>query len=581
MVVKVKAFISLNNEHGLFVKDGVFEGLSNSDFVIVRFPITSKYIIERISNFSELNLEEESKMLISLFDALASQHYYFLSEFEFTEKVEWKPKQYDFLSKLNPYFDINKGRREYKAFKELYNLVENLFLDFTMSLRSNGKEPYELFVKRDEEFVGLLEGVSNLFMNEIANAYTKADVVIGCGTFISLADFPVDLAFQYSGFDVGELSYTSTKKLVTVNPFIFYWLITSFFQCKNGTAVPSYIPIEINNIPPTVQFSNVKELKIRTYNPSEKISKVFISKKGIEFIIENLRDTVFSHNPIVHLGEFLTPFTSPSVVLEVDTEETEEDLPFVQSTPYGQVIYEQFALPKIVDKTQFHVELFDNPLYNKNRPLVLDTNILDIGAFPFISDSPFFKTFVSHREVVIPSIVVYELKRKFQISREKRKVIRALMRLQDFKSVNSIKLTISGELSEEAATNELLTQLAIKENKNDKGIKDVRRDVRDSMILLEAIRREAVLFTNDKELRILATLLGVPTISYNSLHDDVLSIVSKLCRERHGKVDKKEIVKYVKEYALRVRDENYRDGDIILVLEYLRQQRREINECLK
>jgi len=126
-------------------------------------------------------------------------------------------------------------------------------------------------------------------------------------------------------------------------------------------------------------------------------------------------------------------------------------------------------------------------------------------------------------------------------------------------------------LSEETATNELLIQLAIEENKSNK---DVKRDVRDSMIHLEAIRREAVLFTNDKELRILAALLGVPTISYNSSLDDVWSIVSKVCRERREKIYKKEIIKLVKDYALRIRGEKYRDEDITLVLGYLRQQRR-------
>ncbi len=136
--MKVKAFVSLYHEHGVFAKEWVFERLSGSDFIVVGLPVTNKYTVERISDFSELSSEEESKMLISLFDVLASQHYYFLSEFEFTENIEWRPKQYDFLSKLNPYFDINKRRKEYKAFKELYNLVETLFLNFTMPLRTNG-----------------------------------------------------------------------------------------------------------------------------------------------------------------------------------------------------------------------------------------------------------------------------------------------------------------------------------------------------------------------------------------------------------------------------------------------------------
>ena len=103
-------------------------------------------------------------------------------------------------------------------------------------------------------------------------------------------------------------------------------------------------------------------------------------------------------------------------------------------------------------------------------------------------------------------------------------------------------------MSEETATNELLIQLAIEENKSNK---DVKRDVRDSMIHLEAIRREAVLFTNDKELRILAALLGVPTISYNSSLDDVWSIVSKVCRERREKIYKSSLKIMLSELEVR------------------------------
>lgn len=90
--MKVKAFVSFYSEHGIFAKEWASERLPSSDFVVVDLPSTNKYTVERVSDFSELNLGEESKMLISLFDALASQHYYFLSEFEFTENIEWKPK---------------------------------------------------------------------------------------------------------------------------------------------------------------------------------------------------------------------------------------------------------------------------------------------------------------------------------------------------------------------------------------------------------------------------------------------------------------------------------------------------------
>jgi len=218
----------------------------------------------------------------------------------------------------------------------------------------------------------------------------------------------------------------------------------------------------------------------------------------------------------------------------------------------------------------------------------MDTNVIDVGAFPYNSDSPFFEVFMRDRKIIIPSSVIYELKRKLQIGKEKDKVIKALSRLQEYKSLNFIKLEISGILSEEAATNELLVQLTIREKKDEekssrfvRQIKEAKSDVRDTMILLEAIRSSGVLFTNDKNLRKLATLLGVPTISYNSLLDDVNHIIRKMSKNKSEKINKNKIIKLVKEYALRTRGERYRDEDIALVLGYLMLQNRKIQELLK
>lgn len=583
--MKVRAYVSFYNEHGVFAKNEVLERLEVKDSEVVGITLPSKGMstMESIFSFSELDLKQESKMLISLFDALANQHYYFLTEFGFTEMVSWTPKQYDYLSEVHPAFDINKRKKDYRTFKELYTLVEELLVSFLMSLRSKGVDPNEFY--NNEEFIEIIEDASVFLEKMLRVAYEKVDVVIGCGTFFSLSDLPIDIAFQVSGLDVGQLSYTEPQRIITVNPFLFYWLISSFFKYnKNKTPPfdPAFISIEILQ-KPDVQTANIRELRIRTYSPSKIVAKTFIGSvdSGIEHVKDYLKKNVFVHKPFIFPGDILTPFSCPSIVLEADLEESEEIPIFVDSTPYGQVIYEMFALPKITENTQIIIELFSNPLFNKDVPLILDTNVIDIGAFPYDVNSPFFKAFIIGREVVIPSIVIYELMRKIEVGIEKQKVIRALVRLLELKSKGSIKLKISDELLPfEAATHELLTQLGVTEEiKKHKSVRSIRSDIRDSLIIQEALRRNAVLFTNDKKLRTLATLLGVPTISYNSLIDDVRSVVKSVCQSKK-KVDKREIIKLVKDYAFEVRGEKYRDEDVSLALGYLRQLDREINNCL-
>jgi hypothetical protein len=76
-------------------------------------------------------------MLLSLFDILAMNHYYFLTEFGFTRQVSWIPKQYDYVIDVEPAFELlNSNSREHKAFKSLYSMVEDRFLDMAMLLRA-------------------------------------------------------------------------------------------------------------------------------------------------------------------------------------------------------------------------------------------------------------------------------------------------------------------------------------------------------------------------------------------------------------------------------------------------------------
>jgi len=60
---------------------------------------------------------------------------------------------------------------------------------------------------------------------------------------------------------------------------------------------------------------------------------------------------------------------------------------------------------------------------------------------------------------------------------------------------------------------------------------------------------------------------GVPSISYNSLLEDVKEVVSEMCKA--GKVHKNYVIKNVKTRSKEVREEEYTDDEIVMALTYL------------
>jgi len=92
--------------------------------------------------------------------------------------------------------------------------------------------------------------------------------------------------------------------------------------------------------------------------------------------------------------------------------------------------------------------------------------------------------------------VVYELKRKLGVGREKRGVTRALRRLREISAMGLIDLEVSGELPPDLILHELYPT---EPGKGKKG-KAIRSDLRDSLILLETLKHKAILFSNDPNL---------------------------------------------------------------------------------
>jgi len=568
------AFISLWLEHGVYIKDQALKDLDVNigDYVWVTAGSgIGRGTIEQIGYISEVDPRDEAFMLLSLLDHLAKDHYYFLAEFGFTENVSWVPKQYGYVKDVDPAFEsLDENRREYKGFKAIYSYVERNFIDFAMSLEGEyGADLITILSGGSEEekksIMKVAENAAKLIEHIVSRALLEADLVIGAGTFLSIFTLPIETAFLVSGPDTGSLAIQDLERGITVNPFLIYWLLSSMFRLEGGNISPVRIPIRLARIDGLKNREiPMKELTVKTYSPSKTCVKAFYlsERSAVQWAKEKMASLLDS-KPYLLPGDLILPFTCPSRVRKFELVEHRLDIPYVDATPYGRVVYESFVIPKLHLGTDLNIEFFANPLYDKSRPLVLDTNVISIMAFPYKIESPFFEAFINGRKVVIPAIVVYELKRKLGVGREKRGVTRALTRLREISAMGLIDLEVSGELPPDLILHELYPT---EPGKGKKG-KAIRSDLRDSLILLETLKHKAILFSNDSKLRQIALMLGVPSISYNSLLEDVKEVVSEMCKA--GKVHKNYVIKNVKTRSKEVREEEYTDDEIVMALTYL------------
>jgi rRNA-processing protein FCF1 len=439
-----------------------------------------------------------------------------------------------------------------------------------MSLRTEGIDLHTILQLNDEELnkeikelkfelIRKIETVTNKLADLLKSSLDKADVIIGSGTFFSSTLLPLETAFLTCGIDTGSFTLLNNQREITVNPFLLFWLISSSFKLSNNIEIePSLLPVTLIPMGLEEKKIPIRRIKLKVYSPSKLCVEAFYNSEddAKQWVKEKFFNIINFKKYFVG-GDFLLPFTSPLRIEEIELSSFEA-VPFIDATPYGPIIYKEgLIIPEISSGTEVEIEFFTNPLYDKTRPLILDTNVISLMAFPYRPESLFFRTFMENREILLPAIAIYELKRKFSVGKERLGIINALNRLTEMHGAGLIKIRVIGEITPES--------YEVSRTKNKKNLKAIKSDFRDSLILLEAKRQNAILFTNDKSLREIAILLGIPSISYNSLLDDV----SEVLMEKEY-VKEEELIKLVKESVKEVRGEEYTNEEIKMALSYLK-----------
>ena len=122
--IRCRAMISLWFEHGIYVKDHIREelGISYGDSVGIEVGPTGsvkRLTIEKVKSIDEVSPDKEALTLLSILDHIATHHYYFLAEFNLTNRISWKPRQYDYILDF-PIFKWLKSESKYYKICLLY-----------------------------------------------------------------------------------------------------------------------------------------------------------------------------------------------------------------------------------------------------------------------------------------------------------------------------------------------------------------------------------------------------------------------------------------------------------------------------
>lgn len=530
----MKAAVSFYYEHGIFVKkeDQVKLGIEKGEAAVVEFPVPGVFSFEVCRDLEEIELEQEAKMLLALFEGICDNHFSFLGRYGITERLESRARPPIALTEIYPELDVKLNT----PFTMLYRKVEDVAIEVDML--SLGEKPSRSLKRKIKNATDELSG-------ELRNFYEKADCVIGAGSYISgQTSKPLETSFGSGELDVGIESRIFEGQKMVVNPFVVYWVIDD--HCEFRKRKTSWIFTDLNIFPTEDIFETpIETITAKCYIPSEEITAAGASKDLVEKI---LKEKLSVLKPFIVQSDFLLPFSCPSIALEVDAT---PKIPALQPTTYGYVPGVGTAIPKISELTKINVKFFDFPRFNRKHPVVLDTSAIDISRFPLSPHSSFFLAFIENRELIIPKVVMHELKTRLR-TKDRPKVEKALLRFNKLWTWGFIKnIRFEGTFPELSRVNK----------------KDIE-DLRDCMILDVARNSNGVIFTNDKDLIKLAALMGIYTITFSGLEEDIITVV----RENHLKFTLESAIKKVREYGIKERGEEYRAEDVRWMIEYLRQQ---------
>lgn len=539
--IQLKTAISFKNEHGIFLRNKTMKKLKFKKGDTIGIEHAGLIEFEVCREFDEINIQAEATALMALFEVITSDHYVFLSEHGLTEKIVWKSSPFPFaLKEICPGLHVERD----SLFVLLYKKIEDALIELDLLDFSQKREiPKATRVKLEE---------SKIFVESmLKKLYDDADCVLGIGSFLSFITMkPLELCFGTCGLPTGRISKLLNERLL-VNPYLLYWVLDACGRIKGGKINFTYPTISI--LGKLESVTPLDSVNLKVYFPSTDLTPWGADATWLNRYIHQ---SLMREKPYILKHDLLLPFTCPSMVIRLNYR-TEAPSDAV-ATPYGQLII-QLETPKVMENTKINVEFFDYPLYNKQCPVVLDTSAVDVARFPLRPEDHFFDMFLEGREIIIPSAVLYELRTRYP-TQDKRRVSEALTRINCLKSWGFIK-----DLRYQKS-------LPLEMIRTVKGKKKIE-DLADFMVLATAIKNKGILFTNDKELGTFAFLNGVYVISYTSLEDDVMRVIS----EHSGEYSTEDIVEAVQDYGLKTRGHKYEEADIQQVIN-LGIKRRDVQE---
>jgi len=530
----MKAAVSFFHEHGVFIKkeDQQEFGIEEGRAVLVGFPTTGVAAYEKCRDFDEIELEQEARMLLALFEGICSEHYSFLGRYGITEQLTSKARPPIALAEVYPELKVSSNT----PFTMLYRKIEDVGIELAYLSEE------EKLNKRLERKIG---DATKELSEELKDFYETADCILGAGSYINGQIFkPVETSFGIGELDAGIISRIIAGRRIVANPFIVYWIIKD--HCGFSKGKTRWTPTNLDIFPTEAGSETpIETITAKCYIPSKEIHPSGPSEDVIE---EILHADLPSLKPFILSSDFLLPFSCPSAVVELNVA---PKLPYLGSTPYGYIPRFGPSVPKISDLTKISVKFFDFPRFNRKFALVLDTSAIDISRFPLSLRSNFFSAFLENRELIIPKVVMHELKTRLR-TKDRLKVEKALLRFNKLRTWGFVKnIRVEGTFPE-------LSQVEKK---------DIE-DLRDCMILEVARNKKAVVFTNDNEMIKLAALMGIYSITFSGLEEDVTSVI----RQNNLKLTLESAIEKIKEYGIRERGEEYETEDIRWTIEYLCQQ---------
>lgn len=515
--IKVCATISFHHEHGIFLSYELIAQLGVKKGDPVTIGRHNFFLFETCKNLSEVSPTEEAKAILAAFEDLVAYHYSFLGSYGITERLSLKT-MFPFIFNLKGICPDLEVRND-TIFTWIYRNIEDVLIKLD-------EMAYEIKIPKsvEQELNSSIDGLAKL----LRSFYNGANCVMGAAPYLSLNPRNIETAFGLSEIELGYASKFGYDKTLAINPYILYWLISELGSFKQNKLHWNYHDYEISSGRERPRVP-INKLIIKTYIPTCELLSIGATQ---EWTRNYLCQELLNQKQFVLPQDLLLPISCPSIVLKEEYEE-EKATTYIEVTPYGPVPYGVVDIPQFTKDTEVYIKFFDFPLFNKKRPIVIDTSALDIARFPYDVKSPFYQAFLAGRLIIIPNIVLYEAKTRYS-TKDRERVAKALTRLNQMRGWGFIDDVVQkGQLPEDMRTT------------RGKMRKKQLEDLFDVIILNTAIENNAILFTNDRELAEFAFLRGVYSISYIGLEDDIRSVI----RGHDLEYDKETIVEAVQKYA--------------------------------